>query len=192
MKKPNLFLTAMFFSFVLITSCDESKPKESELTTKDLENTTINSKLEGEEKENPIEINSKVEGEENENPTEEAKEAIHYESYNYNKKFKEEALEKGPSDILDFRNRDNDKFIGIKFADGQSGTIVFREGYFYNYTIREKTEVRFATKEDGLQRIWDDSRLLQDAGAAIGSFITKKAGPRKNDGTLDKRYNENK
>ena len=178
MKKSNLFLTAMFFSFALITSCDESKPKESELTKTDLENTTINSKVEGEEKENPIEINSK--------------EAIHYESYNYNKKFKEETLEKGPSDILDFRNRDNDKFIGIKFADGQSGTIVFREGYFYNYTIREKTEVRFATKEDGLQRIWDDSRLLQDAGAAIGSFITKKAGPRKNDGTLDNRYKENK
>jgi hypothetical protein len=93
--------------------------------------------------------------------------------------------------VLDFRKRKNDKFIGIKFSDGHSGTLVYRDGFFYNYTIREKTEVRFASKEDGLQRIWDDSRLLQDAGATIASFAMRKAGPRKKDGTPDLRYRAN-
>jgi hypothetical protein len=151
-----------------------------------------NNPLKNSELENKLaSANETAAAEESGVPEEELKEAVQYESYTYTKSFKEEELEKGPSDVLDFRKRKNDKFIGIKFSDGHSGTLVYRDGFFYNYTIREKTEVRFASKEDGLQRIWDDSRLLQDAGASIANFAMKKAGPRKKDGTPDMRYKAN-
>jgi hypothetical protein len=178
MKKSILFPMSFILASILLTSCGDIKPKKSK--TSDLTDTTSVSTP-----------NSDKTNEDSEASLADQKEAIHYESYNYTKSFKEEELEKGPSDVLDFRKRKNDKFIGIKFSDGHSGTLVYRDGYFYNYTIREKTEVRFASKEDGLQRIWDDSRLLQDAGASIASFTMKKAGPRKKDGTPDMRYKAN-
>ncbi len=180
MKKFTLFPLSLVLTATILLGCDENKPNGSKLKTAGLEDTTLASTAIEEE-----------DMEESEAPIIDAKEAIHYESYTYTKSFKEEELEKGPSDILDFRKRENDKFMKVKFSDGHSGTLVFRDGYFYNYTIREKSEVRFASKEDGLQRIWDDSRLLQDAGASIASFATKKAGPRKKDGTPDMRYKAN-
>jgi hypothetical protein len=178
MVKSILFPMSFMLATILLTSCDDIKPKNSK--TGDLTDTTLVSTP-----------NADKTNEDSEASLADQKEAIQYESYNYTKSFKEEELEKGPSDVLDFRKRKNDKFIGIKFSDGHSGTLVYRDGYFYNYTIREKTEVRFASKEDGLQRIWDDSRLLQDAGASIANFAMKKAGPRKKDGTPDMRYKGN-
>lgn len=178
MRKTILLATSFILTTLIVTSCSGSKPKDSKLKTTGVDETSLVATANGEKEGSEASLN-------------EEKEAIHYESYTYTKSFKEEELEKGPSDVLDFRKRKNDKFIGIKFADGQSGTLVYRDGYFYNYTIREKTEVRFASKEDGLQKIWDDSRLLQDAGASIANFAMKKAGPRKKDGTPDMRYKAN-
>jgi len=116
---------------------------------------------------------------------------VKYKKYTFPKKYTEEPLEKGPSDLLDFRDRDDDKFIGIKFSDGREGTLVMRNNNYYNYSIREKTEVQFATKNDGLQRIWDDCIALEKGGAAIGGLLAGKSGRRKKDGTLDMRYKEN-
>ena len=116
---------------------------------------------------------------------------VKYENYTFPKKYTEEPLEKGPSDLLDFRDRDDDKFIRIKFSDGREGTLVMRNNNYFNYTIREKTEVQFATKNDGLQRIWDDCIALEKGGAAIGGLLAGKSGRRKKDGTLDMRYKEN-
>jgi hypothetical protein len=178
MKKPLLFPVLLMLMASSIMGCGGANQKNNPLKNSELENKLASA-------------NETAAAEESGVPEEELKEAVQYESYTYTKSFKEEELEKGPSDVLDFRKRKNDKFIGIKFSDGHSGTLVYRDGFFYNYTIREKTEVRFASKEDGLQRIWDDSRLLQDAGATIASFAMRKAGPRKKDGTPDLRYRAN-
>lgn len=178
MKKPLLFPVLLMLIASTIMGCGGANQKNNPLKNSELENKLASA-------------NETAAAEESGVPEEELKEAVQYESYTYTKSFKEEELEKGPSDVLDFRKRKNDKFIGIKFSDGHSGTLVYRDGFFYNYTIREKTEVRFASKEDGLQRIWDDSRLLQDAGATIASFAMRKAGPRKKDGTPDLRYRAN-
>jgi hypothetical protein len=178
MKKPLLFPVLLMLMASTIMGCGGANQKNNPLKNSELENKLASA-------------NETAAAEESGVPEEELKEAVQYESYTYTKSFKEEELEKGPSDVLDFRKRKNDKFIGIKFSDGHSGTLVYRDGFFYNYTIREKTEVRFASKEDGLQRIWDDSRLLQDAGATIASFAMRKAGPRKKDGTPDLRYRAN-
>jgi hypothetical protein len=178
MKKPLLFPVLLMLMASSIMGCGGANQKNNPLKNSELENKLASA-------------NETAAAEESGVPEEELKEAVQYESYTYTKSFKEEELEKGPSDVLDFRKRKNDKFIGIKFSDGHSGTLVYRDGFFYNYTIREKTEVRFASKEDGLQRIWDDSRLLQDAGASIANFAMKKAGPRKKDGTPDMRYKAN-
>jgi hypothetical protein len=178
MKKPLLFPVLLMLMASTIMGCGGANQKNNPLKNSELENKLASA-------------NETAAAEESGVPEEELKEAVQYESYTYTKSFKEEELEKGPSDVLDFRKRKNDKFIGIKFSDGHSGTLVYRDGFFYNYTIREKTEVRFASKEDGLQRIWDDSRLLQDAGASIANFAMKKAGPRKKDGTPDMRYKAN-
>ncbi len=178
MKKELLYPVLLMLIASSIIGCGGANQKDKPLKNSELENQMASA-------------NEAAALEESAVPAEDLKEAIHYETYTYTKSFKEEELEKGPSDVLDFRKRKNDKFIGIKFADGQSGTLVYRDGYFYNYTIREKTEVRFASKEDGLQKIWDDSRLLQDAGASIANFAMKKAGPRKKDGTPDMRYRAN-
>lgn len=178
MKKPLLFPVLLMLMASSIIGCGGANQKNNPLKNSELENKLASA-------------NETAAAEESGVPEEELKEAVQYESYTYTKSFKEEELEKGPSDLLDFRKRKNDKFIGIKFSDGHSGTLVYRDGFFYNYTIREKTEVRFASKEDGLQRIWDDSRLLQDAGASIANFAMKKAGPRKKDGTPDMRYKAN-
>lgn len=178
MKKPLLFPVLLMLMASSIIGCGGANQKNIPLKNSELENKLASA-------------NETEAAEESGVPEEELKEAVQYESYTYTKSFKEEELEKGPSDVLDFRKRKNDKFIGIKFSDGHSGTLVYRDGFFYNYTIREKTEVRFASKEDGLQRIWDDSRLLQDAGASIANFAMKKAGPRKKDGTPDMRYKAN-
>jgi hypothetical protein len=178
MKKPLLFPVLLMLMASTIMGCGGANQKNNPLKNSELENKLASA-------------NETAAAEESGVPEEELKEAVQYETYTYTKSFKEEELEKGPSDVLDFRKRKNDKFIGIKFSDGHSGTLVYRDGFFYNYTIREKTEVRFASKEDGLQRIWDDSRLLQDAGATIASFAMRKAGPRKKDGTPDLRYRAN-
>lgn len=178
MKKPLLFPVLLMLMASTIMGCGGANQKNNPLKNSELENKLASA-------------NETAAAEESGVPEEELKEAVQYESYTYTKSFKEEELEKGPSDVLDFRKRKNDKFIGIKFSDGHSGTLVYRDGFFYNYTIREKTEVRFASKEDGLQKIWDDSRLLQDAGASIANFAMKKAGPRKKDGTPDMRYKAN-
>jgi hypothetical protein len=178
MKKPLLFPVLLMLMASTIMGCGGANQKNNPLKNSELENKLASA-------------NETAAAEESGVPEEALKEAVQYESYTYTKSFKEEELEKGPSDVLDFRKRKNDKFIGIKFSDGHSGTLVYRDGFFYNYTIREKTEVRFASKEDGLQRIWDDSRLLQDAGATIASFAMRKAGPRKKDGTPDLRYRAN-
>jgi hypothetical protein len=180
MKKLTLLPLSFVLTAAILQGCDGNKLQDSKLKTAGIEDTTLVSTANGD----------KV-PEDSEASLADKKEAIQYESYTYTKSFKEEELEKGPSDILDFRKRKNDKFIKVKFTDGHSGTLVFRDGFFYNYTIREKTEVRFASKEDGLQRIWDDSRLLQDAGASIANFAMRKAGPRKKDGTPDMRYRAN-
>ncbi len=178
MKKPLWFPVLLMLMASSIMGCGGANQKNNPLKNSELENKLASA-------------NETAAAEESGVPEEELKEAVQYESYTYTKSFKEEELEKGPSDVLDFRKRKNDKFIGIKFSDGHSGTLVYRDGFFYNYTIREKTEVRFASKEDGLQKIWDDSRLLQDAGASIANFAMKKAGPRKKDGTPDMRYKAN-
>ncbi len=178
MKKITLLPLSFVLTAAILIGCGGANQKDKPLKNSELENEMASA-------------NEAAALEESAVPPEDLKEAIHYETYTYTKSFKEEELEKGPSDVLDFRKRKNDKFIGIKFADGQKGTLVFRDGFFYNYTIREKTEVRFASKEDGLQKIWDDSRLLQDAGASIANFAMRKAGPRKKDGTPDMRYRAN-
>jgi hypothetical protein len=194
MKKFNLSILALFFMSMLIISCGAKKENADSSTPKEEKTSEEKTSSSNEETDEAEEDEASTDTEESKSsdasPADE-KEAIHYETYNYTKSFKEEELEKGPSHALDFRKRKNDKFIGIKFADGHSGTLVYRDGFFYNYTIREKTEVRFASKEDGLQRIWDDSRLLKDAGAAIASFSMRKSGPRKKDGTPDMRYKAN-
>jgi hypothetical protein len=201
MKKSNHFFTIALFASFILSGCGGSSPEKSEsldvydqiadsLRNADSLEMISNAAQTGEEVSEDTEVTESTEN--NETETAEMDDAIRYESYKFPKKYKEEELEKGPSHALDFRDRDGDKFIGIKFSDGHSGTLVLRDGNYYNYTIRKKTEVRFATKEDALQRIWDDSRLLQDAGAVIGTVMSNKSGPRKKDGTLDMRYKENK
>lgn len=119
---------------------------------------------------------------------EELTEAFSYDEYTYDKNYTEEERKK---DIFDRRDRENDEMKKIEFSDGHFGSIVYREGFWYNYTIREKTEKLFATKEDALQYAYDQSKLLQDAGASIATMISKKARPLKKDGTPDMRYKEN-
>ena len=179
--KTGLFaIITMFFIGFFIVSCDESTSNSSS------DNLSMEEDLEDYEEEMD-------ESEEEEEEIDDGRDVISYDAYNYTTKFTEDTLEKGPSHILDFRDdRDGDQFIKVNFADGYSGTLVLRNGRFYNYTIKSKTEVRFATKEDGLQSIWDNSRLLQDAGAAIATMISKEKGPLKKDGTPDMRYKVNK
>jgi len=177
--KTGLFaIITMFFFGFFIVSCDESTSNGS------TDNLSMEEDLEDYEEEMD---------ESEEEEIDDGRDVISYDAYNYTTKFTEDTLEKGPSHILDFRDdRDGDQFIKVNFADGYSGTLVLRNGRFYNYTIKSKTEVRFATKEDGLQSIWDNSRLLQDAGAAIATMISKEKGPLKKDGTPDMRYKVNK
>ncbi len=178
--KTSLFaIITMFFFGFFIVSCDESTSNGS------TDNLSMEEDLEDYEEE--------MDESEEEEEIDDGRDVISYDAYNYTTKFTEDTLEKGPSHILDFRDdRDGDQFIKVNFADGYSGTLVLRNGRFYNYTIKSKTEVRFATKEDGLQSIWDNSRLLQDAGAAIATMISKEKGPLKKDGTPDMRYKVNK
>lgn len=165
-------LGLVFISSFLLISCEGKKKDSNAVNTSD--------------------SSSSIESEAIENNKDANKNDVHFDSYTFPKKYKEELLEKGPSDIVDFRDRENDKFIGIKFSDGCSGTLVLRDGHYFNYSIREKTEVRFASKNDGLQKIWEDSKSLENAGAAIGSAVAGKSRPRKKDGTLDMRFKENK
>jgi len=111
-----------------------------------------------------------------------------YENYTFDKNYTEEPREK---DFFDRRERENDEMIKVIFSDGHFGSIVYREGFWYNYSIREKTEYLFATKDDALQYVYDQSKLLQNAGASIASMVMKKSGPLKKDGTPDMRYKEN-
>lgn len=176
---------------IFLFSCNSGKGKKERLAIDPIIGTETKNGIDSVVENSVNEENEVDEKKEDENKSED-KDLIHYDSYNYTKTFKEEVLEKGPSHILDFRNRDNDKFIGIKFSDGHSGTLVLRDGKYFNYTIREKTEVCFASKEDGLQRIWDNSRLIQNVGGAISSSTTPKSGPLKKDGTPDRRYKANR
>lgn len=199
MKKSLVIIITAYLTLISLTNCGrknsdnksalnqldsvnkELESKMAELSSKSEESASTTDKSPSSTDSESIEANDEL----NSND-------VHYDSYTFPKKYAEETLDKGPSHILDFRDRKNDKFIGVKFSDGRSGTLVLRDGHYYNYTIREKTEVRFASKEDGLQRIWDDCKSLQDAGAAIGGALSGKSGPRKKDGTLDMRYKENK
>lgn len=115
--------------------------------------------------------------------------AISYDEYTFDKDYTIEEREAG---FFDKRDRDNDEMYKVFFADDNSGSIVYREGFWYNYSIREKTEKLYATKDDAIQGAYDWSRTLMDAGAAIATMIIKKSGPLKKDGTPDMRYKENK
>lgn len=157
MNKYAPFFAALALISITVSSCTDVRPPKSNEEIS-LDDTLQVTNLE-EELQQPT------------TPDDGFGEGIKYKSHNFPKKYEEKEVEEGPSHALDFRDRENDKFIRIAFSDGHSGTLVLRNGHYYNYTIREKTEVRFATKEDGLQRIWDDSRLLQDAGATIGEII---------------------
>jgi hypothetical protein len=179
MKKVMTFLGATLFASIIFTACDESnRKKNNEIEEVEL---SSNDELTNDESEN---ISDDSESDINV----ELKDAFSYEKYTYDKNFIEKERKK---DIFDTRNRDKDEMIEVKFSDGQFGSIVYREGYWYNYTIREKTEKLFATKEDALQYAYDQSKLLQDAGASIATMVTKKSGPLKKDGTPDMRYKEN-
>ncbi|NBV68457.1 MAG: hypothetical protein EBQ66_10280 [Flavobacteriia bacterium] len=167
----------------LTTSCEEKLSKNFS-DKEDLTKTTNDDDTDSLLAPDSISLSDADQNEVNEN-------LVKYEKYTFPKRYTEESLEKGPSDILDFRDRDDDKFIGIKFSDGREGTLVMRNNNYYNYTIREKTEVQFATKNDGLQRIWDNCIALEKGGAAIGSAFARKSGPRKKDGTPDMRYKAN-
>lgn len=163
MKKSLKFLGALLFASMVFTSCDENSQDN------------INNETE--------QSDSGIEEPENSNDTPTTSDLasinenlISFEEHNYTKKFTET---KGEVDFFDRRDRENDELIKISFADGQFGTIVKRKNRWFNYTIREKTEVEYSTKEDALQAVWDKSRLLQDAGASIAKIVTKKSVPLK-------------
>jgi hypothetical protein len=175
MKKYFKFLGALLFASIVFSSCDEKSQDNINDETEQTE--SVN-----EEYETSVDNTTSSELESvNEN-------LISFEEHNYTKKFTES---EGEVDFFDSRDRQNDELITISFADGQFGTIVKRKNRWFNYTIREKTEVEYATKEDALQAVWDKSRLLQDAGASIAKIATKSKVPLKKDGTPDKRFKEN-
>jgi hypothetical protein len=175
MKKFFKFLGALIFASIVFSSCDEksqdnvnSETEQSESGNEEFD-TSENTPTSSDEETNDENL-------------------ISFEEHNYTKKYTES---EGEVDFFDRRDRENDELIKISFADGQFGTIVKRKNRWYNYTIREKTEVEYSTKEDALQAVWDKSRKLQDAGASIAKIATKSKVPLKKDGTPDKRFKEN-
>lgn len=178
-KVMTIFGTIMIVSIVL-TACDESN-KKNKKENEDVELSLNDDENIDEELENSSDDSESVNNLD-------LVDAFLYEKYTYDKNFTEEEGKKG---FLDQRNRDKDELIKINFSDGNFRTIVYRKGFWYNYSIREKTEKLFATKEDALQYAYDQSKLLQDAGASIATMLTKNSGPLKKDGTLDMRYKEN-
>jgi hypothetical protein len=178
-KVMTIFGTIMIVSIVF-TACDESN-KKNKKENEDVELSLNDDENIDEELENISDDSESINNVE-------LVDAFSYEKYTYDKKFTENERKK---DIFDRRNRDKDEMIKVKFSDGYSGSIVYREGFWYNYTIQEKTEILFATKEDALQHAYDQSKLLQNAGASIATMLIKKSGPLKKDGTPDMRYKEN-
>lgn len=173
-------LTISMLIAVLSFSCEsKSKDESDEIVLEELMDEN-----EIDEFEEEMGDLSNEESEEEENLTD----AFAYDEYTFDKNYKEELRKK---DIFDRRDRENDEMIKVSFSDGQSGSIVYRDGFWYNYTIREDKEILFATKDDALQYAYDWSRRLQDAGAAIATMVSKKSRPLKKDGTPDLRFKEN-
>lgn len=174
------FLTLLtFFGFTIcLQSCEEGGKKAS--NDLDIEN------IDEEMYEDEDEVYEDLDEEDLDE--EDLTDAFSYAEYTFDKNYTEGERKK---DIFDMRDRENDELIKVEFADGHSGSIVYRDGFWYNYSIREKTEKLFATKDDALQNAYDQSKLLQDAGAAIATMVMKKSRPLKKDGTPDMRYKEN-
>lgn len=179
MKKRTMIFGSILSASLVLLGCDETT------TTNNQELIANESEIEDDSEDfNSDEIADESESDINV----ELIDANSYENYTFDKKYTEEPREK---DFFDRRDRENDEMIKVEFSDGHFGSIVYREGFWYNYSIREKTEYLFATKDDALQYAYDQSKLLQDAGASIASMVMKKSGPLKKDGTPDMRYSEN-
>lgn len=111
-------------------------------------------------------------------------------SQKHPKVIKETVAEKN---FLDQKTHKNSEIVYFTFADGVKTNMVKRNGKWYGYNIRgESEEEEFASKEQGLQKIWETVKLFEKVGGAIGAGVSGKSGPKKKDGTLDKRYKQNR
>jgi hypothetical protein len=123
--------------------------------------------------------------------------AIKMENINFATVISEKKIDKkiadGTGGFLDKTDRSDSEIFKIKFADGIEGTLVFRDNTWYNYSIWGKNkENPFASKNDGLQKIWEDGHKLRRAGEALGGAVSSDNVPLKKDGTPDKRFSVNK
>ena len=124
-------------------------------------------------------------------------EVIKKDVINYPAISKEEKVDRKTADgaggYLDRSDRSDCEIFKFTFSDGSTGTLVLRDDTWFSYSVRgKKREKPFASKEDGLQEIWETSQKLEKFGAGIGAAMSKKGVPLKKDGTPDKRYSVNK
>lgn len=189
MKKSIILFLVLFCQLVFINCDDNKKPKvnDSEISETTLEGETDEYQKELEDQAENQETDESTDGNVNTNETEK----ISYQNYSYPKIVSETEIKK---DFLDRTNRSDCKIYKIKFSDGVEGTLVDRSGDWFSYSIwGKKREKLFASKEDGIQKIWEEGTNLRNVGGAIGGGLAgQKKVPLKKDGTPDMRYSVNK
>ena len=188
--KKSILLSLLVFLQLAYISCDnkkKSEEKEPELYASNLEEEAEKLQKEMEEKANGMSEDESNEKETNDAETEKLSSA----NYTYPKNVNESEIKK---DILDRTDRSNCKIFGYKFSDGVEGKLVNRDGEWFSYSIwGKKREKPFASKEDGIQKIWEEGTNLRNVGGAIGGGLAgQKKVPLKKDGTPDMRYSVNK
>lgn len=188
--KKSILLSLLVFIHLAFISCDNNKKaeeKETEISASNFEEDAEKLQKEMEEKAKNMGDNESNDEEPKDSETEKLSSA----SYTYPKNVNESEIKK---DILDRTDRSDCKIYGYKFSDGVEGKLVNRDGDWFSYSIwGKKREKPFASKEDGLQKIWEEGTNLRNVGGAIGSGLAgQKKVPLKKDGTPDMRYSVNK